>query len=210
MKIAFAAWFVFVSLPAVADEQEVAQDEPADPAADVDVPGKETEPAADEEVSPEAAAKAPGALSEARHESSAQQADTGPEGLEAVQVPSQEPVGRVETDRELAPKESTESDRGVASEDEFKDVDLSKYLPQEGLVRPSIAVGVFADFGFYFYDGFDTSELRVGQVVFHTSAELSEQFSAFAELSLDSVPTPGAHVHRVKSSKIRVKSSKIE
>ncbi|NCG18277.1 MAG: hypothetical protein GWP91_04595 [Rhodobacterales bacterium] len=127
--------------------------------------------------------------------------------------PSEDPAPEAEPITEAAPESQTQE---VAAEDasvkpvatpvgqedapdaDPVPIDLSAYLPNENGAKLSVTVGAFADFGLYLDDNFESSELEIGQLVFHTAAQLSEDFSTFAELSLGGDDHEGvASIHRL-------------
>ena len=172
----------------------------AQPAGDADATSSQDSPPSDSEEddeSPDAAPEAAEGDSQRGGTEPSQVPNIGSGASGVEEVPSREAEPSPDGEPQVAEQEPADTSETVDSRQDLDDVDLSDYLPRGGSIRPSVSVGAFADFGYYFHDSFETSELRVGQLVFHSTARLSEQFATFAEVSLDSVPTPSVHVHRL-------------
>jgi hypothetical protein len=76
------------------------------------------------------------------------------------------------------------------------EIDLTEYTSQT-FSKSQIKVSMFADIGLLLSDNFTTNEVQTGQLVFHTSANLTNGFSALTEVTLDSTPEPTATVQRL-------------
>ena len=76
------------------------------------------------------------------------------------------------------------------------EIDLTEYTSQD-FAQSQIKISMFADIGLLLSENFTTNEVQTGQLVFHTSANLTNGFSALTEVTLDSTPEPMATVQRL-------------
>ena len=132
--------------------------------------------------------------------------EAGPAGSSATEATSREqPDSEQKADSALDEAPSSSGALGGTAEPEVesnpppseRQVDLSHHLRADSSLGPRVAIGAFADFGLHFVDDPEAMQLEVGQLVIHSTAILSNEFSTFAEVTLDSVPEPGAYVQRL-------------